>query len=275
MSKQFLVVGDPIEHSKSPDIHRAAYKVLGLDWTYGRLRVTRNDLRQVMDNAPEALWGFSVTMPLKEEAARNATSQDDYARLTGAVNTLVRSDRGWDGYNTDVFGAMMALQGLNAASSQNFGLIGAGATARSVLVAISILKPASKGYVFCRSKDSFDELRAFAMTIGLKLKRARTVKSLVAKSSLTISTLPAFALDSYLTGEKIQKKIKGPLFDVAYNPWPSVASNIWLAAGQKVVSGIEMLIWQAVAQLRLFVNGDLSELDNEVAVVEAMRHAAE
>lgn len=275
MTKQFLVVGDPIDHSKSPDIHRAAYGVLGLDWTYGRLLVQKNDLRQVLDNAPEALYGFSVTMPLKEEAARNVAFLDDYARKTGAANTIVKTDRGWSGYNTDVFGVMMALKGVVTGPIRSVGVVGAGATARSALVAINSMNLSTNVWIFCRSKESFSEIKAFAKPLGFKLRRARTLRALVKRAGLTVSTLPAGALDAYLSDSRIQKVISGPLFDVAYNPWPSQAAKVWMASGNKVVSGIEMLIWQAVAQLRLFVNGDLSELPNEVAVVEAMRHAAE
>lgn len=275
MTKQFLVVGDPIDHSKSPDIHRAAYGVLGLDWTYGRLLVQKNDLRQVLDNAPEALYGFSVTMPLKEEAARNVAFLDDYARKTGAANTIVKTDRGWSGYNTDVFGVMMALKGVVSDPIRSVGVVGAGATARSALVAINSMNLSTNVWIFCRSKESFSEIKAFAKPLGFKLRRARTLRALVKRAGLTVSTLPAGALDAYLSDSRIQKVISGPLFDAAYNPWPSQAAKVWMASGNKVVSGIEMLIWQAVAQLRLFVNGDLSELPNEVAVVEAMRHAAE
>lgn len=275
MTKQFLVVGDPIDHSKSPDIHRAAYGVLGLDWTYGRLLVQKNDIRQVLDNAPEALYGFSVTMPLKEEAARNVAFLDDYARKTGAANTIVKTDRGWSGYNTDVFGVMMALKGVVTGPIRSVGVVGAGATARSALVAINSMNLSTNVWIFCRSKESFSEIKAFAKPLGFKLRRAKTLRALVKRAGLTVSTLPAGALDAYLSDSRIQKVISGPLFDVAYNPWPSQAAKVWMASGNKVVSGIEMLIWQAVAQLRLFVNGDLSELPNEVAVVEAMRHAAE
>ena len=118
MSNQFLVVGSPIDHSKSPAIHRAAYRVLGLDWDYGKLEVGRGGLRQVVDNAPEALRGFSVTMPLKEEAAKLASTVDEFARTSGAANTLVRNEDGWSAYNTDVFGIVQAVR---TARDQDWG----------------------------------------------------------------------------------------------------------------------------------------------------------
>jgi shikimate dehydrogenase len=69
---------------------------------------------------------------------------------------------------------------------------------------------------------------------------------------------------------------KGALLDVAYNPWPSSLATLWTSKGQIVVSGLEMLIWQAVAQIRIFFHGSpTKELPNEIAVVEAMRLATE
>jgi shikimate dehydrogenase len=63
---------------------------------------------------------------------------------------------------------------------------------------------------------------------------------------------------------------------VAYNPWPSSLATLWTSKGQIVVSGLEMLIWQAVAQIRIFFHGSpTKELPNEIAVVEAMRLATE
>jgi shikimate dehydrogenase len=66
------------------------------------------------------------------------------------------------------------------------------------------------------------------------------------------------------------------LLDVAYEPWPSEIAKLWFRQDLPVISGLEMLIWQAVIQLRIFVNGATDRpLLNEVAVVAAMRHAVE
>jgi shikimate dehydrogenase len=69
---------------------------------------------------------------------------------------------------------------------------------------------------------------------------------------------------------------KGALLDVAYNPWPSEIAKLWLQHGSTVISGKEMLIWQALAQIRIFKNGDVAlPLQNESRVLEAMRSAAQ
>lgn len=276
MSKQFLVVGSPIDHSKSPAIHRAAYEVLGLDWTYGRLEVAKNDLRQVLDNAPEALQGFSVTAPLKEEASRNALWRDEFAEVSGAANTLLRVEHGWNAYNTDVFGIVQALRGIGVEKPLRVLVIGSGATARSAILAIRHLNSVAEVLVTARNKVSKKDLVEFARGLGLHARSARSLGSVISKVDLTISTIPAHALDAAIQDLSVRKtaQIRGPLLDVAYNPWPSLAAQTWGYAGQPVASGLEMLIWQAVAQLRIFVGGNPNlELANEVAVLEAMRHA--
>lgn len=275
MSKQFLVVGSPIDHSKSPAIHRAAYGVLGLDWDYGRLEVAKNDLRQVLDNAPEALAGFSVTMPLKDEAARHASWRDEFAELSGAANTLVRSENGWLAYNTDVFGIFQALAPV-ASTPSSVLIIGSGATAYSAIMAIKHMNPAARILVLARNAETKRELIGFAKKLGLKAKAARKLRNAAAKVDLTISTLPAHALDDEVAALDAKGKLqpRGALLDVAYNPWPSAIAAVWLKQQRPVVSGIDMLIWQAVAQLRIFVSGNPNqELPNEIAVLEAMRHA--
>ena len=100
----FEVWGDPIEHSLSPRIHRAAYARLGWDWSYGRRRVDGDSFTAELGDLDENVRGLSLTFPLKTAAFAAATTRDRTAELTGAVNTLVRSDGALHGYNTDVGG---------------------------------------------------------------------------------------------------------------------------------------------------------------------------
>ena len=72
-SKHFAVVGDPIDHSLSPNIHNAAYKFLGLDWDYTRFQVSEGNLQDFLRKEGSHLSGISVTMPLKLEAAALAS----------------------------------------------------------------------------------------------------------------------------------------------------------------------------------------------------------
>src|SRR5690349_9250540 len=99
------VIGWPIEHSLSPVIHNAAFGVLGLDWIYVPLPVRPGELPAAI----AGLWalgfaGANVTMPHKRDAVAATVELSEDARLTGAVNTLVRGLDGFLGHNTDVGG---------------------------------------------------------------------------------------------------------------------------------------------------------------------------
>lgn len=279
MSKRFAVLGSPIQHSKSPAIHLAAYRVLGVDWEYGRAEVLRGGLRKFIDELEPGWNGFSVTMPLKEDATRFADELDNSSRVTGATNTLYLSEFGkWIGFNTDVFGIVSALTQANVARVENALILGSGATAVSAAAALALHSPGAKVKVYARNSDTAKRLVEFAKERGLRASITNTLARASKKAQITISALPAHALDDEAMALAAKRSWKpgGALLDVAYNPWPSELASAWASRDAKVISGIEMLIWQAVAQVRIFRTGDPSqELPNEIAVVEAMRIASE
>ncbi len=279
MSKRFAVLGSPIQHSKSPAIHLAAYRVLGADWEYGRAEVLRGGLRKFIDELEPGWNGFSVTMPLKEDATRFADELDNSARVTGATNTLYLNEFGkWIGFNTDVFGIVSALTHANVARVENALILGSGATAVSAAAALALHSPGAKVKVFARNADTAKRLVKFAKERGLKASIAKNLARASKRAQINISALPAHALDEDAAALAAKRGWKpgGALLDVAYNPWPSELASAWTSREAKVINGIEMLIWQAVAQVRIFRTGDPSqELPNEIAVVEAMRIASE
>jgi shikimate dehydrogenase len=218
-------------------------------------------------------------MPLKEEATRFAESLDDYAKLTGATNTLYLDEFGkWHGFNTDVFGIVQAVTEARIGLVKRALIVGSGATATSAMVAISVLNPTAHVEVLARNKVSRKALIALGKKLGLKVSRAGGLAAASRVSNLTISTLPSGALDKP-AARLIRSwtwKPKGALLDVSYNPWPSKLAEAWSAKGKRTISGLEMLIWQAVAQIRIFSTGSAEkELPNEVAVVSAMHIAVE
>jgi len=278
MVSKLAVLGSPIAHSKSPIIHMAAYRVLGLDWRYDRIEARKGSLKPLLDDQDEDSLGFSVTMPLKEEAFRVSEAVDEPSRLTGAVNTLLRTPTGWAGFNTDVFGIIQAIEAARLREIKKVLIIGSGATANSALVALKSFAPDANIQVHARNSATRESLVSFAKSLGFKVKVAGRIDQSAKRVDLTISTLPAHSLDS-LADELLAKRSwqpKGALFDVAYQPWPSTISKLWLRDYKPVVSGIEMLYWQAIAQIRIFTSGSpQNPLVQEAAVLEAMRHAIE
>lgn len=257
MTKKYAVLGKPISHSKSPVIHRAAFRFLNADSTYDSFELGE-DLGLFLESHSE-YSGFSVTMPLKDEAFRVSYELDDVAQATKSVNTLLHTPDGWQGHNTDVFGIQMAVRGFKAEKAV---VLGAGATARSAVWAL--LSLGSEVSIWGRSADKTSDL-ASQYSIKFEDNIAET-----ANYDLVISTLPAMALNEFIA--QIPEP-RGTLLDVAYQPWPSKAATHWGKQG-KAISGIEMLLWQAIAQQRLFSGiGKGESLPNEDELVAAVRAA--
>jgi len=276
MSNRLGVVGSPISHSKSPTIHAAAYSVLSKDFEYSKIEVHKNHLMQFVETLDLDWQGLSVTAPLKVEALRLANWSDEISQLAGGANTLLRTDSGWSAFNTDVYGIQRALAEAKIDSASVVSIIGTGATAVSAVIAIARSFPETKMLISGRNKAALRELVAFAKSIGIKKIVMVSTRGALTRADLVVSTLPAKALDTDI--KKLSKsfiaKPKGTFFDVAYDPWPSEAAALWQSKQLSVISGIEMLLWQAIAQVRIFVEGNPDqEVFNEAAVILAMRNS--
>ncbi|WEF22608.1 shikimate dehydrogenase family protein [Microbacterium maritypicum] len=265
---RLAVWGDPIAHSKSPDLHAAAYRVLGLGWEYGRRQVSADDFAPVFAQLDDTWRGLSLTMPLKEQAFRAAATRDRHAELTGAVNTLLMGEHP-AGFNTDVGGIVDALAEAQVTDVDRVRILGAGATAASALVAASEIG-ATRADVRARRPAP----AAALAELGEKLGMVVDVRSFDAPSEtveLTLATLPSGTMLPAETATALAAQ-GGVLFDAAYAPWPSALAARW--ADGSTISGLGMLLHQAVRQIRIFLHGDpTAELPDEAAVIAAMRAA--
>lgn len=264
--RRLAVWGDPIGHSRSPELHAAAYAVLGLDWEYGRRQVGAEGFTDAVEALDDSWRGLSLTMPLKEEAYRYAATRDTHAELTGAVNTLLLSETP-AGFNTDVGGIVDALGDAGIREIGTARILGAGATAASALVALADLG-ATRVEVAARRPERAAGLVRIGERRGVVVT-PRSLDEADAVVDLTLATLPS---GTTLPPESAARLAEtgGTLFDAAYAPWPSALATAWGAA--PVVSGLGMLLHQAVRQIRIFLHGDpVSPLPDEDAVLAAMR----
>lgn len=276
MSKHLAVVGSPIAHSKSPIIHGAAYKVLNLDFEYTKIQVEKNHLMQFVETLDQEWIGLSVTAPLKVEALRLAKFSDETSRITGISNTLLRTETGWSAFNTDVFGIQKALSEAGVSEIKSASVIGTGATATSAVLALSSSFPEIKLLLSGRNDSALEKLKSFATDLGFRKVVSTSVRKSLTKVDLVVSTLPSGALDSEIAALRKSRfsNPHGVFFDVAYDPWPSAAAQLWSGQGLLAISGVEMLLWQAIAQVRIFSEGTPDrEVFNEAAVRLAMRHS--
>ncbi|MFM7014042.1 MAG: shikimate dehydrogenase family protein [Actinomycetota bacterium] len=244
MTIKLAVLGNPISHSLSPKLHLAAYHHLDLPWSYSAIQTEASELSKVLNE--NNLQAASITMPLKEEAFEFSSIRDVAAEATKTVNTLISTKTGWAGHNTDVYGIEMALDGISPSSSL---LIGTGATARSAIYALSNLQNKPRVSIWGRDPQKLQQSLDFASRLGLNASAAPNLGSGLESADLVISTVPGQASSEIWQGVD-QIPNKAVLFDIAYSPWPSPAAVVF--QGHNVISGLEMLIWQATEQVRLF-----------------------
>lgn len=241
------VLGDPIAHSLSPVLHRAGYAAVGLDWEYDAVRVRSGGLAGFLTAADASLRGLSLTMPLKREALPLVSGLSDRGRLAGAVNTLVRDQTGWVGENTDIPGAVAAIRERYDADLDSATILGGGATATSVGLALCELGVATIRLLVrspVRAAETVAALsahpRAPAVTVG-------SLDSGEVSGDIVVSTIPAAAQTPPLVARCSGVPV---VFEVIYHPWPTLLAES--AAGRTLVSGLDLLVHQAALQFELF-----------------------
>lgn len=271
--RRLAVWGDPVAHSRSPVVHAAAYARLGLHWAYDRRQVGADAFAETLGGLDESWRGISCTMPLKEAAFAAAVVRDRSAQLTGAANTLLLGEPGGiRGFNTDVGGIVRAFAGAGVSSIDCGRVIGAGATAASALVALSEMG-ARRVDVIARRPEQVAALQALAGRLGIALASASFDEPAVPVADVTVGTLPA-GTDLALQLADPLALDGGVLLDAAYAPWPTALAAAFIRNGSTPISGLEMLLHQALLQVRLFVGGDPeAELLDEALVLADMRSA--
>jgi shikimate dehydrogenase len=265
------VLGSPIAHSKSPALHRAAYSVLGLDWTYEAIEVTGERLPAFLDSLDGSWRGLSLTMPLKRDVLPLLDEQDELSELTGGANTVVLEDGRVRGFNTDVFGITEALRSSGVHHVAAVHILGGGATAASAIAAVAQLG-ARRILVSVRTPARAERLAVLGSRLGVDVDIRTPENTDFPVPDLVVSTLPG-GVDAGVPFDDTTRSSTA-LLDVAYDPWPSALAREWTAAGGRVVPGIDMLVHQAVAQVRAFVGGSPGiALPDETAVLAAMKHS--
>jgi shikimate dehydrogenase len=229
-------------------LHLAAYRALGLaDWTYDRIECGADELPGMVGGFGPEWVGVSVTMPGKFAALRFADERTARAQQVGSANTLVRTPGGWRADNTDVDGVTGAL-----GSASGWALVcGSGGTAPAAVVGLAELGVAGITVV-ARNPDKAARL----VDLGTRLGVATRFRGLdtpgvadeVAAAGVLVNTVPVDVASRYaaaFAGIPV-------LLDSVYDPWPTPLADAVAAAGGRVISGLQMLLHQAFAQVEQF-----------------------
>ncbi|MFD0441117.1 shikimate dehydrogenase [Streptomyces chartreusis] len=266
-ARRAAVLGKPIAHSLSPVLHRAAYEALGLvDWSYDRFEVDEATLPGFVSELGAKWAGLSLTMPLKRAIIPLLDEISETAASVEAVNTVVRTEDGrLVGDNTDIPGMVAALREHGVEQVESAAILGAGATASSALAALARVCT-GEVVAYVRSEARAAEMRQWGERLDVEVRTADWAQADRAlHAPLVIATTPAGTTDALAAAVPERP---ATLFDVLYDPWPTALAARWSMFGGAVVSGLDLLVHQAVLQVE--------QMTGRVpAPLEAMRKAGE
>ncbi|MEV0181048.1 shikimate dehydrogenase [Streptomyces sp. NPDC050625] len=266
-ARRAAVLGSPIAHSLSPVLHRAAYDALGLTgWSYDRFEVDEAGLPGFLEGLGPEWAGLSLTMPLKRAVIPLVDEVSETAASVDAVNTVVFTEDGRRlGDNTDIPGIVAALREHGIEQVDSAAILGAGATASSALAALARICT-GEVVAYVRSETRAAEMRQWGERLDVEVRTADWDDAAQAlHAPLVIATTPAGATDALASAVPERPTT---LFDVLYNPWPTDLAARWSMFGGAVVSGLDLLVHQAVLQVERMTGRAPAPLD-------AMRRAGE
>ena len=274
------LLGNPVRHSLSPAMHNAALQALQLNWSYLALPCASKNLKEVLQGLRAVnCRGLNVTIPHKQDVAELCQELSPLAKRLGAVNTLIPLDSGgWHGTNTDVEGFLTPLGEQSSWQNCHGVIIGCGGSARAIAAGLQSLKLASIT-VIGRRQEALDafiaDLQSNDAPLTACLQSSPNLASLMKRADLVVNTTPVGMAQhgdaqAFPLGEAVWSQLQGSamLYDLVYTPRPTAWLRWGQSRGHRCIDGLEMLVQQGAASLRLWS-------DRNDVPVETMRRAAE
>ena len=257
------VIGNPVGHSLSPMMHNYYGEALNLDYIYVPCNVDDDKVGEAIRGAYAlGFEGINVTVPHKQRVMEHLLEIDDAARCIGAVNTLVRMEGGYKGYNTDADGLYRAIMGHGIdPEGKDCLMIGAGGAAKAV--AYMLMKHGAASVVILNR--TVDKAQTLAEEMNRQFGR-ETMKAMAleAYGKLEKEHYLAFQTTSVGMYPKVgHAPIEDPAFyekiqtavDIVYTPAKTRFMELVEEAGGRAVGGLDMLIYQGIIAFELWNPG--------------------
>ncbi|PJO40278.1 shikimate dehydrogenase [Lysinibacillus xylanilyticus] len=271
MKKWFAVIGDPIEHSKSPAMHNAWFEELSIDATYIPVHVSSENLESAVAGLKTlGASGWNITIPHKTAIIPYLDELDELAQKMGAVNTVVRTKEGrLKGYNTDGVGFVRSLEEAVGKSHKDKPvlLIGAGGAARGIAFAMQ-----QQGYMnltianrtVANAQAIVDE-----MGIGNAISLAEAEETLADFGILVQMTSAGLATGNFSMPFSLERLTKGAIVaDIVYNPLMTPFLQAAEEKGATVVTGLGMFVHQGAIAFEHWL-GEYPNTNSMIAQLKA------
>lgn len=255
------LIGNPVEHTMSPMIHNALAKREGRNLVYVPFHVEKGQIGQAVKGAFALnVLGLNVTVPYKSDVIEHLDCIDDMAEKIGAVNTLVRTNNGYKGYNTDITGLYRAMCSEKIRlEGEEILILGAGGAARAAAF-LCASKEAKKVYILNRTiekaegvaeevNEAFQTKCVSAMCIG-DYKKLGTGRKYLAIQATSVGLYPDTEKAVILEREFYEMVHTG--FDLIYKPFCTKFMSLVKEAGGQAFHGLKMLLYQGIEAYELW-----------------------
>lgn len=266
------LIGNPVEHTMSPAIHNTLADAMGENLVYVPFRVPENSVKEAVEGAWALnLLGCNVTVPYKSAVLPYLKEIDPLAEKIGAVNTLVRTDSGFRGYNTDMPGLYRAMCGDGVKpEGEKVLILGAGGVARAVAMLLAE-KGAQKAVILNRTVEKAERVAEEVNTIsGRNFAEAMAVENYgslpegeryLCIQATNVGMFPKTD-EAVIEDAAFYQKIHTG-YDLIFNPAKTRFMELTEAAGGRAFNGLKMLLWQGIIAYELWtgtkVGDDLAE----------------
>ncbi|MGB7057412.1 MAG: shikimate dehydrogenase [Geitlerinemataceae cyanobacterium] len=263
-TKLLGIIGHPVEHSLSPAMQNAALAELGLDWVFLPFPVSPDNLEAALAGfAAIGVVGFNATIPHKQAIIPHLCHISELAQAVGAVNTVWRTPRGWEGTNTDVEGFLSPI-GDRPWNGRTAVVLGNGGAARAVVAGMAQLD-CEKIRVVGRDRDKLSQFKhSWANSpyaANLETHLWSELPDVLPSADLLVNTTP-IGMSPQVDRSPVEETLMAKLpqdaivYDLIYTPSPTKFLQQAQQLGKEAIDGSQMLVQQGAAALRLWLQRD-------------------
>lgn len=272
------LIGNPVRHTLSPLIHNSIAEMKGVNLVYVPFEVPKGGVKNAVRGANAlGIKGLNVTVPYKSDVIDHLVEIDPLAEGIGAVNTLVRTEGGFKGYNTDMSGLYHAMQDEGIVlDGECVVILGAGGVARPVAY-LCATKGADRVYVLNRTYEKAEAVakevnNALDESLGEKIipmplddykELLDREKRFFVVQCTSVGLFPDVN-SAVIEDEEFYKHVYAAI-DVVYKPLETKFMKLVKNAGGKVFSGLKMLLYQGIDAFELWFEDEGIKISKEEA----------
>ena len=246
--KKFIVIGNPIKHSLSPELHNYWIKNNGIDAIYEKHKLNEDELEQIILKVKDKkISGINVTVPFKTKVIEYLDELSFEAQNTQSVNTIYLKENKVVGHNTDIYGFETSIKKSNYnLNNKEILILGAGGVVPSIIFALIKMK-VSKIKICNRTKEKAENLKKLFKSIEIiKWGEASNFDMIINATSLGLKKEDNLNFDfSSISGNKF-------FYDVIYNPSETNFLKIGRELGNKTLNGKLMFVYQAFSAFNIW-----------------------